>query len=117
MSRRERVLAAINRQPVDRMPYAVWRHFPTVDHSSAGLAQATLRFHERYGSDFLKITPTGGDAGGGGGCVEGGDGRPHGPRARVSCAVEDGDDWKKNRPPDPSSAPGHAPPAEIIIRI
>ena len=31
MSRRERVLAAVARQPVDRVPYAVWRHFPTVD--------------------------------------------------------------------------------------
>ena len=59
MSRRERVLAAVNRQPVDRVPYAVWRHFPSVDHSPAGLAQATLRFHEHYGSDFLKITPRG----------------------------------------------------------
>ena len=28
MSRRERLQAAINRQPVDRVPYAVWRHFP-----------------------------------------------------------------------------------------
>ena len=62
MSRRERVMAAVNRQPVDRVPYAVWRHFPSVDRSPAGLAQATLRFHERYGSDFLKITPRGGYA-------------------------------------------------------
>src|SRR5439155_1524479 len=62
LGRRERVLAAINREPVDRVPYAVWRHFPSVDRSAAGLAQATLRFHERYGSDFLKITPRGGYA-------------------------------------------------------
>jgi uroporphyrinogen decarboxylase len=46
MSRRERLQAAINRQPVDRVPYAVWRHFPAVDRSPAGLAQSTLRFHE-----------------------------------------------------------------------
>jgi len=62
MSRRERIQAAINRQPVDRVPYAVWRHFPAVDRSPAGLAQATLRFHDHYGSDFLKITPHGGYA-------------------------------------------------------
>src|SRR2546429_2751721 len=61
MGRRERIVAAINREPVDRVPYAVWRHFPSVDRSAAGLAQATLRFHERYGSDLLKITPRGGD--------------------------------------------------------
>ena len=43
MSRRERIRAAINREPVDRVPYAVWRHFPAVDRSPAGLAQATTR--------------------------------------------------------------------------
>ena len=49
LGRRERLLAAINSEPVDRVPYAVWRHFPSVDRSAAGLAQTTLRFHERYG--------------------------------------------------------------------
>src|SRR5439155_1097020 len=38
MTRRERITAAINREPVDRVPYAVWRHFPAVDHSPAVLA-------------------------------------------------------------------------------
>src|SRR2546427_2448365 len=94
MSRRERVLAAVNRQPVDRVPYAVWRHFPSVDHSPAGLAQATLRFHERYGSDFLKSTPGGGHAVDAWGCVEADavrqDGHP--PVARRAGAAAD--DWK-----------------------
>ena len=89
MSRRERILAAINRQPVDRVPYAVWRHFPTVDRSPAGLAQATLRFHERYGSDFLKITPRGGYAVEAWGCVEGDEVLPDGHRACATCAVRE----------------------------
>ena len=71
MSRRDRVLAALRRQPVDRVPYAFWRHFPQVDRNPAGLAQATLRFQERYGSDFIKITPAGGYAVEEWGCVEG----------------------------------------------
>ena len=74
----DRVLAALKRQPVDRVPYAVWRHFPAVDRSPAGLAQATLRFHERYGPDFLKITPSGGYAVQAWGCVEGDEVRPDG---------------------------------------
>src|SRR5438445_4001730 len=85
MSRRERVLAALNRQPVDRVPYAVWRHFPSVDHSPAGLAQATLRFHERYGSDFLKITPRGGYAVEAWGCVEGDELRSEERRVGKEC--------------------------------
>src|SRR6266498_2618157 len=62
MTKRERILAAIKREPTDRTPYAFWRHFPNVDKAPAGLAQTTLRFHERYGSDFLKVTPAGGYA-------------------------------------------------------
>src|SRR3989304_5191230 len=57
MTKRERILAAIKREPTDRPPYAFWRHFPNVDRSPAALAQTTLRFHERYGSGFLKGTP------------------------------------------------------------
>src|SRR2546430_16412366 len=80
MGRRERIVAAINREPVDRVPYAVWRHFPSVDRSAAGLAQTTLRFHERYGSDFLKITPRSGDAVEAWGWLEGREPRGDGPR-------------------------------------
>ncbi|PYN49456.1 MAG: uroporphyrinogen decarboxylase [Candidatus Rokuibacteriota bacterium] len=117
MSRRERVLAAVNRQPVDRVPYAVWRHFPSVDHSPAGLAQATLRFHERYGSDFLKITPRGGYAVEAWGCVESDAVLEDGHRACASCAVRSGEDWKKIRVLDPAAAPGYAGEIETIIRL
>jgi uroporphyrinogen decarboxylase len=117
MGRRERILAAVNREPVDRIPYAVWRHFPTVDRSPAGLAQATLRFHEHYGSDFLKITPTGGYAVEAWGCVEGEEVRPDGHRPCARCAVRDADDWKKIRPLDPAAAPGYVEQIETIVRI
>ena len=59
MTKFERVQATLKRQPTDRPPYAFWRHFPDVDRNPAALAQSTLRFHERYQSDFLKVTQTG----------------------------------------------------------
>ena len=117
MSRRERIQAAINRQPVDRVPYAVWRHFPSVDRSPAGLAQATLRFHERYGSDFLKITPHGGYAVEAWGCVEAEEVLPDGHRACATCAVKDAEDWRRIRPLDPMSAEGYGQQIETIIRM
>src|SRR5262245_41022421 len=117
MSRRERIAAALHRQPVDRVPYAVWRHFPTVDRSAAGLAQATLRFHERYGSDFLKLTPRGGYAVEAWGCVEGEEVREDGHRPCASCAVRDADDWLRIRPLDPATAPGWSEQIETIIRM
>jgi uroporphyrinogen decarboxylase len=117
MSRRERIQAAVARQPVDRVPYAVWRHFPSVDRSPAGLAQATLRFHDHYGSDFLKITPRGGYAVEAWGCVEGGQVQPDGHRPCASCAVNSADDWKRIRVLDPASADGYAEQIETIIRL
>ena len=78
MTKLERVQAALTRQPTDRPPYAFWRHFPNVDRAPAGLAQTTLRFHERYGSDFIKITPAGSFAVEAWGCVESQEERPDG---------------------------------------
>jgi uroporphyrinogen decarboxylase len=117
MSRRDRIQAALRREPVDRVPYAVWRHFPAVDRSPAGLAQATLRFHERYGSDFLKLTPSGGYAVEAWGCVEGQEVRPDGHRPCASCAVRDPGDWKKIRELDPASAEGYVQQIEAIVRM
>jgi uroporphyrinogen decarboxylase len=117
MSRRERLQAAIARQPVDRVPYAVWRHFPAVDRSPAGLAQATLRFHDHYGSDFLKITPHGGYAVEAWGCVESDEVLPDGHRACASCAVKSADDWKRIRPLDPMTAEGYSQQIETIVRM
>ncbi|HUK61896.1 MAG TPA: uroporphyrinogen decarboxylase family protein [Dongiaceae bacterium] len=117
MSRRERLEAAIHRRPVDRVPYAVWRHFPSVDRSPAGLAQATLRFHDHYGSDFLKITPHGGYAVEAWGCVEAQEVLPDGHRACASCAVKAPEDWKRIRALDPQSADGYAQQLETIIRM
>jgi uroporphyrinogen decarboxylase len=117
MSRRERLEAAINRRPVDRIPYAVWRHFPAVDRSPAGLSQATLRFHEHYGSDFLKITPHGGYAVEAWGCVEAEEVLPDGHRACSSCAVKAPEDWKRIRPLDPQSADGYVQQIETIVRM
>jgi uroporphyrinogen decarboxylase len=117
MTRRERLDAAIRRQPVDRVPYAFWRHFPQVDRNPAGLAQATLRFHERYGSDFIKITPTGGYAVEAWGCVEGADERPDGHRPCATCAVRDGNDWTRIRVLDPATAPGYQQQLEVVVRM
>ena len=117
MTRRERLTAAINHEPVDRVPYAVWRHFPAIDHSAAGLAQATLRFHDHYGSDFLKITPRGGYCVEAWGCVESAEVLPTGNRPCASCAVKTADDWKRIRPLDPATAEGWVEQLETIVRL
>ena len=115
MTKRERILAAIRREPTDRPPYAFWRHFPAVDRSPAALAQSTLRFHERYGSDFLKVTATGGYAVEDWGCVESTEVAPDGHRPCLRRAVNAIEDWRKIRPVAMEST-GWASHIESIIR-
>jgi uroporphyrinogen decarboxylase len=81
------------------------------------MAQATLRFHERYGSDFVKLTPHGGYAVEAWGCVEGDEVLPDGHRACASCAVKTAQDWARIRPLDPLSAEGYSQQIEAIVRM
>jgi uroporphyrinogen decarboxylase len=115
MTKLERVLAALKRQPTDRPPYAFWRHFPDVDGNPAALAQSTLRFHERYQSDFLKVTPTGGYAVADWGCVESSEVLSDGHRPCARHAVNGPEDWKKIRPVKMEST-SWASHLETIIR-
>jgi len=115
MTKFERVQAALKRQATDRPPYAFWRHFPDVDRNAAALAQSTLRFHDRYQSDFLKVTPAGGYAVEDWGCVESDEVRPDGHRPCARHAVSSPEDWKKIRPVKMEST-GWASHLETIIR-
>ena len=116
MTKLQRVRAAINREPVDRIPYAVWCHFPEVDRSPAGLAQGTLRFHQRYNSDFLKITPAAGHAVQDWGCVESEKVMPDGHRPCASHAVNAASDWKRIRPLDITTS-GYGQHLEALVRV
>lgn len=57
---RERVHAAIEGKPIDRVPIALWRHFPNEDQRAESLASAHTEFQKRYGWDLLKVTPASG---------------------------------------------------------
>jgi len=57
MRRRERLEAAMAGGPVDRVPVALWRHWPGDDRTPEGLAAATVRFQKEFDFDFVKVTP------------------------------------------------------------
>src|SRR5690606_15086656 len=54
MNKRERVFAAVKGQPVDRVPFSMWLHDFTREHSAQALSEETLRLYRTYGWDFLK---------------------------------------------------------------
>ncbi len=57
MTKRERLEAAIRGEPTDRLPVALWRHFPGDDQDPIELAASTVAFQQQYDFDFVKVTP------------------------------------------------------------
>jgi uroporphyrinogen decarboxylase len=57
MTKRERLAAAVAGEEVDRVPVALWRHFPGDDTSAEELAHTAAAFQQQYDWDFIKLTP------------------------------------------------------------
>ncbi|HXX37087.1 MAG TPA: uroporphyrinogen decarboxylase family protein [bacterium] len=54
MDAKERVQRLLRGEPVDRIPFALWRHLPPEDTTPEGLAEATVRFVRRWDFDLVK---------------------------------------------------------------
>lgn len=54
MTKRQRVMAALRGQAVDRVPLAFWLHNFATENSAKGLADETLRLARAFDWDFLK---------------------------------------------------------------
>jgi uroporphyrinogen decarboxylase len=57
LTHRRRLEACLAGTPIDRVPVALWRHFPVDDQTPAGLAAAAAHFQETYDFDLVKVTP------------------------------------------------------------
>ncbi|MDT8304458.1 MAG: uroporphyrinogen decarboxylase family protein [Anaerolineae bacterium] len=55
--KRKRLEAAIAGEPVDRLPVALWRHWPVDDQDAAELAASHVQWQTDYDWDFLKVSP------------------------------------------------------------
>ena len=58
MNKRERLEKTILGEATDRVPVALWRHFPGDNKRSADLARSTIEFQQNYGWDFVRIMPS-----------------------------------------------------------
>jgi uroporphyrinogen decarboxylase len=59
MTKKERVIAAINKQEVDRIPFSIWYHVPHVDQDPVQLAEVQIEQAHSYDLDFIKMMPFG----------------------------------------------------------
>ncbi len=60
MNHRERIHAALRGEPTDRVPVALWRHFPNDDLRAETLAARVVDFQNKFDFDFVKVTPASG---------------------------------------------------------
>lgn len=55
MTKRERVLAALNNQPVDRPPVGFWFHFPSSQALGEACVNAHLDYYNNVDVDIVKL--------------------------------------------------------------
>ncbi len=105
MTPRERVEAAVQGERPDRVPIALWRHFPRDDQTAEGLARATVEFQRAYRWDLVKVTPASGyPAEAWGARLEPAD-NPEGTRTYLQRPVRRPDDWAALPELDPDANP------------
>ena len=103
MNKRERLEAAIAGQSVDRVPVALWRHFPGDDQDPASLAAATIAFQRRWDFDFVKVTPASSFQIKDWGAQDAWQGNIEGTRRYTYRPIERAGDWRKLKAQDASS--------------
>lgn len=103
MTDRERVHAAVAGKPVDRVPIALWRHFPQHDHKAETMARAHVEFQARWQWDFLKVTPASGYYGDDWGLRGGYKPNREGIRHFTDRPIKKPSDWSRLKPLDVTS--------------
>lgn len=100
MNKHERIRAAIEKEPVDRTPIALWRHFAGDDLDPEKFARRVVEFQQRYDFDIVKVTPAASYVAElyGGGLEDAGN--REGTRSHTRRVVNDWRDWSKIRPID-----------------
>ena len=101
MTKRERILAALHRRPVDRPPVAFWQHVPHRDHTARGLADAMLEWQQRWDLDLIKVMSSGVYCVEDWGCKVAYQGSPNGAKTCTQHAVRQPADWARIKPLDP----------------
>jgi uroporphyrinogen decarboxylase len=102
MEKRERLEKTIAGEVTDRVPVALWRHWPGDDQRAADLARSVIEFQQTYDWDFVKITPASNYQVIDYGVQDEWRGNLEGTRETIKRAVKRSLDWTELRPLDPT---------------
>jgi uroporphyrinogen decarboxylase len=101
-TKRDRLEKTFQGEDTDRVPVALWRHWPGDDQRAADLAEATVAFQRRWDFDFCKVTPASSFCLTDYGVQDRWVGSLEGTRDYIRRAVERSLDWTELRVLDPS---------------
>jgi uroporphyrinogen decarboxylase len=99
-SGRERIMAAVRGEEVDRAPIALWRHFPGRDTTAEGLAEAVIAFQRRHALDLVKVTSASGYPAEAWGATLAPDDNREGTRQYAARPIRSAADWHALQPLD-----------------
>ncbi|MCL4236805.1 MAG: uroporphyrinogen decarboxylase [Anaerolineae bacterium] len=102
LSKRERLERAVAGEEIDRVPVALWRHWPGDDQRAVDLAEATIAFQRQWDFDFIKVTPASSFCVTDYGVQDRWQGNLEGTREYVRHVVQRSLDWTELRVLDPS---------------
>ncbi len=88
-------------KPTERVPYAIWKHFPESDKTPEGLLKAQMNFQAKYNSDIMKISISGRAFASDFGAELGGYDPDSGSRICVKYPIEKIEDWNNIKEIDP----------------
>lgn len=102
ISHRQRLEVCLAGERPDRVPVALWRHFPVDDQTPQGLAAATLHFQRSFDFDLVKVTPQSAFCLKDWGVREAWRGATEGTCEYVQRVIHRPEDWEQLQPLDPN---------------
>ncbi len=102
-SHKYRLESCLAGEKPDRLPIALWRHFPVADQDPQLLARMTLEFQTQYDFDLIKVTPASSYCLLDWGVKDVWKGNPEGTRDYSARVIQSPEDWLKLKVLDPKT--------------
>jgi uroporphyrinogen decarboxylase len=103
ITHRDRMQAFLSGQSPDRLPIALWRHFPVDDQDPYRLAAASINFQNSFDFDLVKVTPASSFCLKDWGAEDRWEGNPEGTRRYTKHVIQSPKDWEDLTLLDPTS--------------
>jgi uroporphyrinogen decarboxylase len=98
---KERIREVLAGGRTDRVPVALWRHFPVDDQDPVALAESSIAFQKQYDLDVLKVTPASSFCLKDWGAEDRWEGNAEGTREYTRYIIQQPQDWERLRILDP----------------